>query len=176
MAKKEQPKMVKCRYAKCNKIHDSQELNKNDAVQGGKNSYYHPDCYHILQTVNQIKDLFVKHINSMMTGQQIGILVSTVNNMIFSKHIDVDYILFALQYFLEYKPGKLHQPFGLHYIVQDRDVVSAWEREKQRKLKEEIREQQKKILIEDDVGLDQEQEDMFTYKPQKARSFADILG
>lgn len=126
MAKQE--KMVRCRYPKCSKLHDSVELRREDAIEGGKGKYYHPDCYHTLQTVLKIRDLFVTEINPIMTGQQIGALVSTVNNMVFGKGIDVDYIWFALQYFIKYKPGKLHQPHGMHYIVQDRDVVTAWKK------------------------------------------------
>jgi len=53
MGKAKTPKMVHCRYPKCMKLHESTELSKDDAVQGGKNSYYHPDCYHMMQTVNK---------------------------------------------------------------------------------------------------------------------------
>ena len=53
MAKKE--KMVHCRYPKCSKLHDTTELKESEAVKGGSRSYYHPDCYHIMQTVTQIR-------------------------------------------------------------------------------------------------------------------------
>ena len=178
MARQQQEKLVHCRYPKCSKLHETTELKKEDAVQGGKgNYYYHPDCYNTLQTINKIRDLFIKEINPMMTGQQIGMLVSTVNNMVFSKKIAVDYILFALEYFVKYKPGKLHQPFGMHYIVQDKDVIASWKKEQGRKIRAEVKTQLKNNTHEDneEIGLDLSDAD-FTYKPSKPRSFADILG
>ena len=70
MGKAKAPKMVHCRYPKCMKLHESTELSKDDAVQGGKNSYYHPDCYHMMQTVNKIRDTFIKEIDPTLTGKQ----------------------------------------------------------------------------------------------------------
>ena len=172
---KSKVKMVHCRYPKCSMIHESTELKKDDAVQGGKQkNYYHPDCYHNMQTVNQIRDTFIKEINPAMTGKQIGVLVSTINNIIYSKGVDVDCLLFVMKWFIKYKPGALKFPQGLHYVIQDRDALAAWEKEKERKIKEEIREQQKAI-INDDFRLDLPEEATFKYKPQKAKSFEDIL-
>lgn len=172
MAQKE--KMVHCRYPKCSKLHETTELREADAVKGGSRSYYHPDCYHVMQTINQIKETFYREVNPTLTGKQIGQLVSIANNMVFSKGIDVDLILFAIKYFVKYKQGKLKYPGGIAYIVQDRDVVSAWEKEKQMRINGEIRKQQKTIVINDEFKLDLP-ESSFEYKPQKVRSFADIL-
>ena len=139
MAKKSQPKLVHCRYPKCKFLHETTELKKDDAVKSGSSSYYHPDCYHTMQTVNKIKDIFYKEVNSTLTGKQIGQLVSIVNNMIFSKHIDVDYILFGVEYFIKNKPGALKYPGGVAYVVNDKDVTAAWEKEQDRKIRAEIK-------------------------------------
>lgn len=179
MAKKQSEKLVHCRYPKCSKLHDTTELKKEDAVKGGTNSYYHPDCYHTMQTVNKIRDLFFREIDPMMTGKQIGQLVSIVNNMVFSKSIEVDMILFALQYFIKFKPGKLRYPGGIAYIVQDKDMLEAWAKEKRRLIKEKMQaalDDLGKILdapIELDFGTE---DSKFVYKPNKPKSFADILG
>lgn len=155
MAAKQKIKIVHCRYPKCSMLHESTELNKNEAVQGGsKNSYYHPDCYHTLKTVNEIRDLFCKEVDPAITGKQISQLVSIVNNMIFSKNVDVDMILFALKYFIRNKPGKLRYPGGIAYIVQDKDVVWAWNKEKERKVKEEIKSKAESVLVNDEFVLD----------------------
>lgn len=173
-------KVVHCRYPKCTKLHETTELSIDDAIKGGsKNSYYHPDCWHTMQTVNKIRDTFVKEINPVMTGKQIGILVSTVNNLIFSKNVDVDLILFALEYFIKYKPGKLHQPFGLHYIVQDRDVEAAWKKERERRIRAEMQsavEQLGEMLSDDsevDFGIP---DNKLVYKPQNKSKFSNVLG
>ena len=175
MAEKK-PTIVNCKYQNCCKIHETTELLKENAVQDGR-YYFHPDCYHTMKTVNEIKDLFYRNINPLMTKKQIAMLVSTVYKIIFDKQVDVDFLKFALQFFIKEKPGKLHQPFGLYYIIQDRDVTNAWKREQDRRTKIQIQNELKKQ--QDDRGeigeLDLNTPDGFVYKQRKARSFADIL-
>ena len=172
-------KLVHCRYPKCKFLHETTELNKDDAVCGdGKNSYYHPDCYHTMRTVNYIRDTFVKQVNPMLTGPQIGQLVSIVNNMIFSKGIDANYILFALQFFIKNKPGALKYPGGIAYIVQNRDVEEAWKKAQRIKLQAEIREKQKEEMESvNDVGHPTiELPNNATYKSQNKSRFSSVLG
>lgn len=174
---------VRCRYPKCSKLHESNELLKSEAYSPGTGRYYHPDCYHTMQTVNEIRDLFYKEINPMMTGQQIGMLVSTINNIVFGKHVDVDYLKFVVKYFINNKPGALKYPAGLHYVIQDKDAASAWEREKNRKYKEELKKQMQKAvnelgeIFDNDIELDFGTEDSkFTYKHNNKPKFSSILG
>lgn len=127
-----------------------------------------------MQTVNKIRDLFLEKIDPTLTKSQIGMLVSTIHNIIFEKKVDVDYLEFAIKYFIHNKPGALKHPAGLHYIIQDRDASAAWERLRKQKIREEIKEQRKNILITDEFILDSP-ESSFTFKPQKPRSFEDIL-
>lgn len=168
-------KFVHCRYPKCHFLHETTELKKDDAVQvGSKNSYYHPDCYHTMKTVMEIKDVFCRDVNTTLTGSQVGQLVSIVNNMVFSKHIDVDYILFALNWFIKNKPNSLKYPGGISYIVQNRDVEAAWKKEQSRKLAEKINNE--KTLLESTTSNTMlDLTPSFTYTPQKNRTFADIL-
>ena len=175
MANKQKIKTVHCRYPKCSQLHETTELPKDEAVQGGsKNSYYHPDCYHTLQTVNKIRDLFVLEVDSTLTGKQVGMLVSTINNIIFSKKVDVNFLEFALEYMIKNKPGVLKHPAGLHYIIQNRDIINAWNKEKEQKIKTEIKNHET-IMVNDEFLLDDLPEQKYTYKPQGPRSFADIL-
>lgn len=170
-------KIVHCRYPKCNKLHETTELKKEDAVQGGsKGNYYHPDCYHMMQTVNQIRDTFIKEVNSALTRQQIGALVSTIYNIVFTKGIDIDFIKFALDYFIKYKPGSLRQPYGLHYIIQNKDVISAWNKEKDRKIRKELKQQAAEMQDNDKEESIDFSESSFKYVPQKSHGFADIFG
>lgn len=178
---KQKDELVRCRYPQCTKIHKSTELKKEDAVQGGKNFYYHPDCWHIMKTVIKIRDLFYEEINPLMTGRQISTLVAAVNNLVFVKNVNVDYVLFSLEYFIKYKPGKLHNPNGIYYIVQDKDVKAAWEKEQDRKLRDELRSQMEKAAQKNEneesvkFNLDLP-EDEFVYKPQKQKRFSNVLG
>lgn len=178
MAKKQTVKLIHCRYPKCKFLHETTELKKEDAVKGGsKNSYYHPDCWKTLQTVNQIRDTFFKEIDPTLTGKQIGSLVSIVNNMIFSKGIDPELILFALHYFIKYKQGALKYPGGIAYIVQNKDVLKAWDTEKKQKLNAELK-KQKEELEKEVNNFDEDilsSNNPFVYKPKELTSFADIL-
>lgn len=176
---KQKVKMVQCRYPKCMKLHESTELPKDEAVQGGKQKYYyHPDCYHIMQTINQIKDQFYREINPNMTGKQIGQLVSIVNNIVFTKGNDVDFVKFALDYFIKYKPGALKYPGGMAYIVQDRDVLSAWEKLQAQKIREELRKEMDKINNDDKgeiIGFDSSNKKI-EYKDNRKNKFSNVLG
>lgn len=176
---KQKVKMVQCRYPKCMKLHESTELPKDEAVQGGKQKYYyHPDCYHIMQTINQIKDQFYREINPNMTGKQIGQLVSIVNNIVFSKGNDVDFVKFALDYFIKYKPGALKYPGGMAYIVQDRDVLSAWEKLQTQKIREELKKEMDKTNNDDKgeiIGFDLSNKKI-EYKDNRRNKFSNVLG
>lgn len=145
---------------------------------GSKKSYYHPDCWHTMQTVNEIKDLFIKEIDSTLTGKQIGILVSTVNNIVFTKKVDVDFVKFALQYFIKNKPGALKHPAGLHYIIQDDGAQAAWNKEKETRLWLEMKAKMEQMQTEKQgevFQLDLPEND-FVYKPQNKSKFSRILG
>ena len=174
MARKQ---LVRCRYTKCDKLHDSKELNKEDAVMGGKSSYYHPDCYHMLTTINYIRDRFIQEVNPLITSQQIGTLVATINNIVFSKGFDVDCLAFILDYYIKFKPGALQMPQGLYYIIQDREAMSAWKKYQEQKAHEEIKKELEEINKNDvgEIGSWEIPSSDFKYKPQKPRSFADIL-
>ncbi len=169
--------VVHCRYPKCNKIHETTLINKDDAIKYGKgNSYYHPDCLHIMQTINLIRDTFIHDVNPLSTRQQIGALVSIINNIVFTKAVDVDFLYFALNYFIKNKPGALKYPGGLHYIIQNEEVKAAWEKAKEWRIRSELK---AKMEAESDNTEDIAELDLmgsnFSYKPQKERSFADIL-
>ena len=176
---KQKIKLVHCRYPKCKFLHETTELHKDDAVKSDSkgSTYYHPDCYHTMQTVNQIRDLFVQKINPAMTDKQIGALVSIINHLIFEKHFDVDYIKFALQWFTKLKPGALKHPAGLHYVVQDEAVKEAWEKEQNRVIDAEL-ERQKREAVENVVNnfvFDLPQ-NVPEYNPHNKSRFSRVLG
>lgn len=172
MAKKAKPKMVHCRYPKCFNLHESREIKKEEAIKGGKgSSYYHPDCYHVMRTIMDIKDMFKKEIDPTLMGKQLGQVVSIANAIVFTKHVNVDYLYFALQYYITHKPGALKYPPGLHYIIQDKDVKSAWRQRQEQQIKNEIK-MEADVVDEFDLQLDHS----FAYVPKKRPSFADILG
>lgn len=174
---KQKIKMVHCRYPKCMKLHESTELPKDEAYWDGKRGYYHPDCYHIMQTVNQIRDTFIKEINPLLTGQQVGMLVSTINNIVFSKGIDVDQLKFTVEYFIKNKPGALKYPAGLHYIIQDKDAAAAWKKEQDKKIKEELKRglRAQTSIIDDPIDFELPDGFFNDYSTNKRSKFSSIL-
>ena len=177
MAKKIKPEIVQCRYPQCKRLHESNKLLKDEAVQHSEKGYYHKDCYHIMKTIIYIRDTFVEKINPLMTSKQIGTLVSTINHIIFDKHVDVDFLKFALDYFIQNKPGSLNYPAGLHYIVQNNEVSEAWRKLQDAEIMKKIRDQQKKQ--EDEIDVNDFGSDIpdssFTYKGNKPK-ISKILG
>lgn len=119
-------KIVHCRYSKCNKLHESTELMKEDAIQGGGKKYYHPDCYRVMVAINEIRDKFIREINPLITKQQVGILIGVINDIVFNKGVSAEQLSFTIDYFIKHKPGALKYPAGLHYAVQDNDAKTAW--------------------------------------------------
>lgn len=153
------------------KLHESTELPKDEAYWDGKRGYYHPDCYHIMQTVNQIRDTFIKEINPLLTGQQVGMLVSTINNIVFSKGIDVDQLKFTVEYFIKNKPGALRYPAGLHYIIQDKDAAAAWKKEQDKKVLQGLK---ATTVVNDDFVFDLPE--VKVSNTNKKSKFSSILG
>ena len=151
--KNQNPQLVHCRYKNCSKIHVSNELSKDDAYWDGNGKYYHPDCYHVMKTVIKIRDTFYKEINPLLTASQFKVLVETINNIVFSKNVDVDLLLFAVEYFIKYKPGKLKHPVGLHYIIQDNDVNNAWAKLHKDKVRRETKEALENSINSNDVDI-----------------------
>jgi len=172
---KKNNQLVQCRYPKCKYLHDTTELNKEDAIQGASRYYYHPDCYYTMRTINQIRDEFYTNVNPTLTGKQVGQLVSIVNNMVFTKHIDADYILFALRYYIKNKPDSLKHPGGIAYIVQSREVENAWKKERDRITRQRIKEELQKQSEEEHGGFELNN-DNSDYKPDNKSKFSRVLG
>lgn len=179
MAKKEAPQIVRCRYPKCRNLHESNELLKNEAFWDGKGRYYHPDCYHIMQTTITIRDLFCQKVNRLLTGPQVGQLISTIHNLVFKKGLDIDYVLFAVEYMIKNKPGKLRFPAGLYYTVQDKEILNAWNKIKEAKIRQEMKEAFSDINV-DDVGEIGEwtigEETPNTFKSNNNSRFSRVIG
>lgn len=154
MAKKE---TYTCRFGHCK--HESKEIPKDEAVKIG-NGYYHKDCAKNRNNTNLTIELFEKHINPNPVQSQ---LRAVINNILYTKNIDSDFLVFALKYFIEHRIP-LRYPQGLYYVVQNVDAKSEFDKK--------MAEKYKNIKIE----LSDTNETSFTHKPAKQKGFADILG
>ena len=147
MAKTE---FVKCRYKHCDKLHSDTSLNKEEAVLGDNGFYYHPDCYHTKVTIEEIRDLFIGYIDPTLTGKQIAMLIKVINDIVFKKNVDVDYLKYCLGYYILHKPGVLKHPGGLHYIINQDEIKNEWKKRQEIIMRQQLK-QQNKIIEEKEM-------------------------
>ena len=150
---------VKCKYANC--LHESKDINREEAVKSG-NAYYHADCLKTKEEIKQIIDLFTTHINPNPVYAQ---LQSTIKNIVFTKKISSELLLFGLKYYIDHKIP-LNYPQGLHYVIQRKEVIDAYNKMKAQEIKK---------TMEANVVIADCEEVTFTHKSSKNRGFADIL-
>lgn len=148
---------VKCRYSSC--LHDTKELDKEEAVKVGS-QYYHKDCYETKEQIKEIIDLFVKNVNPNPVYAQ---LQAVIKQIVFTRGIGSEYLLFGLKYYIKNKIP-LSYPQGLYYVVQNKDVKNEYEKSKAKAIKS----------IE--VNIEETNGNYFEYKPKKQKGFADIIG
>ena len=135
---------VTCKYSGC--LHPEKTLDKEQAIKSG-NSYYHPDCF---QTKEDIKP------NPLYSTLQ-----SVIKNIVFTKGLGSDFLLFGLQYYIDHKIP-LNYPQGLYYVIQNKQVLDAYNKSKVKNMKNNIE-------IKEDSGSE------FTHVPIQNKSFADII-
>ena len=144
-----------CKYSHC--LHDNREIEKRKAIRVG-NSYYHSDCFKTKEDIKEIVNLFKAHINANPVYAQ---LQSVINNIIFVKKVQSDFLLFGLRYYIEHKIP-LNYPQGLYYVIQNKDVANAYNKAKTKEIK-------KSVEITDQA------ETQFKFVPTKNKGFADII-
>ena len=127
---------MKCDYKNCSEPLD-------DEIIKVKGRNYHKSCYQTKNDILEIRDLFAENINKNVVFSS---LMSVINNIIFRRGVTSDYLKFALNYYIQNKIP-LNYPQGLYYVVQNKDVKTAYEKSKAESIK-------KKMLPKVDVGLD----------------------
>ena len=146
---------VICKYSNC--LHSNREIEKENAVRVG-NADYHSDCFKTKEDIKEIVNLFKKHINPNPVYAQ---LQSVIKNIIFTKGIQSEFLLFGLRYYIEHKIP-LRYPQGLYYVIQNKDVTNAYNKSKTKEIKKSIE-------------ITKQSENQFTHVPIKNNGFADIL-
>ena len=144
-----------CKYSHC--LHNNREIEKEKAVRVG-NAYYHSDCLKTKEDIKEIVDLFKTHINPNPVYAQ---LQSVINNIIFVKKVQSDFLLFGLRYYIEHKIP-LNYPQGLYYVIQNKDVTNAYNKTKTKEIKKS-------------VEITEQTEAEFEFVPTKNKGFADII-
>lgn len=147
--------IVTCKYSNC--LHDDRQLNKDDAIRSG-NAYYHKDCFKTKEDIKQIIALFQKHINSNPVYSQ---LQTVIKNIVFTKGLGSDLLLFGLKYYIENKIP-LNYPQGLYYVIQNKQMIAAYNKQSRKSANHQ-------------VDILKETESKFVHKPLKSKNFSDII-
>jgi hypothetical protein len=119
-------KEYKCTYTQC-KL--GNKVDKSMAVKKGT-KYYHPECLKEAENKNMIRKLFLDNINET---EVVAMLNRTINQIIDTKNISSDFLLYALNYVINNKLP-LNHAGGLHYIINNQKIKESYEKEKSQKI------------------------------------------
>lgn len=126
-----QVKTYKCAFKHCK--HENEDIPQNEAVKVG-NRYMHDDCSKISENITQIRDIYYEKVSNTVVVKQ---LVSAINTLVFTKKIDSEYLLFALNYAITNKTP-IKSPYGLHYLVDNNRIKDAWKKKQSSVIKKQI--------------------------------------
>lgn len=151
--------MYKCAYSKC--LHgDDKLIPVGEEVAIGKARYFHKDCAQTKNDIKEIIDLWKNQINSNVVYAE---LQRVINTIIFVRHNSSSLLLFGLKYYIS-KGIPLNYPQGLYYVIQNKDVYTAYQKKK-------VAEAVKISRISVDNT-----ETTFQYKPNENKSFDKLFG
>ena len=124
-------KVYKCGYKQC-KL--GGKVNKDIAVKKG-NRYYHSECLQEIYNKEQIRELFLKHINPT---EIISLLNRTINQIIDVKKVSSEFLLYALEYVIKNKLP-LNRAAGLYYIINNKHIKNDYMKQKAKEIDNKIR-------------------------------------
>ena len=154
---------MKCAYKYCQ---HGGTVDKADAVKVGTR-YFHPDCLRISKAMTKIVELYHEKVDPNPIE---AYLRRTINDIVYKDGCDAEYLLFALRYCLSHG-WTLHTPSGLRYVAKDGIARKEWNKITAQKTVSEM----KKKQSEQDAAPVDLTEKSFSYIPQKAAGFEDIL-
>jgi hypothetical protein len=102
----------------------------------------HEDCAKINDNISKIRDLYYEKVSNTVVMKQ---LVSIINNLIFKKNIDSEYLLFALNHAISAKIP-IKSPYGLHYLIDNKRIKDLYNKKQSQKIAEQIREEVEEMV------------------------------
>ena len=151
-------KYVKCRYSHCKHPDDTRP--PDEMVQGGRGSYYHPECFEEKETINKIVDYYVHKIDERVT---MGQLRGVINNIIFKKGVPAKELFFDIKYTHE-SGRKINSPLSLHYIITNKKVQHEYKKYLESTVKNV---DMSEVAVKEEVTTN--------YKPIQNKGFDDIF-
>lgn len=155
-----QEKTYKCAFKHCK--HDDKDISQNEAVKVG-NRYMHEDCANISENITHIRDLYYEKISNTVVVKQ---LVSVINSLVFTKNIDSEYLLFALNHAITNKTP-IKSPYGLHYLVDNSRIKEAWKKKQSTVIKQQIE--------SEEIAYEEPKQTSFNFTVEKNMGFGGIF-
>lgn len=143
---------MKCGYKYCK---FDGEVSKKEGVKY-KNRWHHKECAEERKNKEKIRKIYLEKIDKYANKAQLN---KAIKQIIHDKKQNSSFVLFALNYAIE-NNIKLNNPFGLHWIIKDKNIIKTY---KEKILKKQEYEIINKILNQDEKGY----ETSFKYKPSK---------
>lgn len=95
----------------------------------------HKDCAELHSTIGRIESLYREKVSSTVVIKN---LRTIINNIIFVKKVDANYMLFALRYAIS-NHYTLRAPASLYYLIDDFKIKKEWTQRQAMKLMTEAR-------------------------------------
>lgn len=108
-----------CGYKHC--LHKGEKVLESEAIVVNKKRY-HKDCLQISETIKLIKDTYIEKINDK---ENPVVILSVVNNLVFKKGVDADFLLFALEDIARRKVD-VKSPYTMHYFDKNMILKEKW--------------------------------------------------
>ncbi len=121
-------KIHKCVFKYCK--YQSKDILLDDFIKIN-DRYFHKECAEIYNNIEEIKKIYYEKISNTVV---MSLLVNVINNIIFVKNIDSNYLLFAIKYAVN-KNIKINYPQGLYYIIDNYKIKDAWKKKQISKIK-----------------------------------------
>jgi uncharacterized membrane-anchored protein len=96
--------------------------------------------------------------------------VNVINNIVFKKGVDPEYLYFALNYTIM-KNITIKSPYGLHYIIDNKRIKDLWKDRKSYEASKKVEEQAEKASFEP-IAV----KNSFSYKASSETGFGRIFG
>ena len=147
-------KQYKCGFSHC--AHADGKVTEDEAVKIGTR-YWHRDCYELSELIKEIRDNYLENISSSAV---VSFLNKVINDIVFGKKLEnkkvstaqsnleaARYLLFAVEYAIKHSIPITHVP-GLYYLIDNKNIKKAYEKENEIKIQKEMKKQMKKVEIE----------------------------
>lgn len=119
---------MKCRYSRC--IFGGGDIEPGTEVEVSKGHYMHSECARYNSAIKQIIKLYTESIDETIA---IPVLRNVINKIVFDRKTDPEFLLFVLKRAISNKVP-IKAPYGLHYLVKDRDAIDTWNKKKVQKI------------------------------------------